>query len=93
MRSVYVHDEAVADLLDQLDYLIDHDAGRAAVELKATISHFVERLALYPEIGRPTGEPGLWECYIPGTRMIVWYMFSDAELDVVELWHTAQNRR
>ena len=30
---------------------------------------------------------------VPRTRLVVWYRFTDTELQVARIWHTAQDRQ
>jgi hypothetical protein len=29
---------------------------------------------------------------MPGTRLVVWYRFSDDELQIIRIWHATQDR-
>ena len=29
---------------------------------------------------------------MPGTRLVVWYRFTEEELQIIRLWHAAQDR-
>lgn len=85
---------AERDFLNQLGYLIDHGAAPAAKALENRLTKFIEHtLALHPRIGTQIAHRGLWECWVPRTRIVVWYRFTDTELQIVRLWHTAQNRQ
>jgi len=37
-------------------------------------------------------DPGVWESWVPRTRLVVWYTFDDAGLVVIAVWHASQNR-
>lgn len=92
MRIV-IAPSAKRDLLRQLGYLIEQDAAEAAVRLEARLSDFFEStLSRFPRIGTYLAHRGLWETWVPRTRFVIWYRFSDDELQIVRVWHTSQNR-
>ena len=81
------------DLVRQLQYLIDHDAPTAARRLEQRLISFVETmLAAHPQTGAFLAHRDLWETWIPGTRLVLWYRFSTDELQIVRVWHSAQDR-
>jgi plasmid stabilization system protein ParE len=85
--------EAERDLDKQLDYLIIQGAAQAARALEQRLTHFVEFvLARHPRTGAYLGHRELWESWVPGTRIVIWYRFTDDELQIVRLWHTGQDR-
>ena len=85
---------AERDLNRHIDYLIDQHAIVAAEQLNQRVAAFLSMtLSAYPRTGRLAKEPDLWESWIPGTKLIVWYEFTDEELNVVRFWHTAQQRQ
>lgn len=84
---------AADDLLAQLTYLVSKDAPTAARQLDARVTSFLETfLVRHPRAGKYVAKARLWETWIPGTRLILWYRFTDSELQVVRVWHAAQNR-
>ena len=79
---------------DQIDYLISRHALAAATALNARVHAFIrDTLCHHPGIGRHLTERGLWETWIPRTRIVVWYTFTEDELVIIALWHTAQDRK
>ena len=93
MRRVYFDVSASKELQRQIDYLIDANAAKAAARLESRVrSYLCNYLVDFPKTGRIVDEAGLWECWIPRTRLIVWYRFSDDELQIVHVWHTSQDR-
>jgi plasmid stabilization system protein ParE len=81
------------DLERQLTYLIDHNAAPAARRLEQRLVTFIERtLAAYPRAGTFVGHRNVWEIWIPGTRLVLWYRFTSDELQIVRVWHSAQDR-
>ncbi len=77
----------------QIDYLLGIGALQPAIDLDNRVNRFVvNTLGLFPRAGRYFADLDLWETWIPRTKMIVWYRFTDDELIVVDVWHTAQDR-
>ena len=94
MRTVQLTPEAERALGDQVDYLIANNAPIAADNLAVRVESFLTKtLATYPRTGRHITERDLWETWIPNTRLVAWYVFTDSELTVLAIWHTAQDRR
>lgn len=86
--------EAERTLGSQLDYLVARGANRAATHLAARIERFVSStLSAFPRTGRYIPERELWESWIPGTRIVAWYVFTDVELVVITFWHSARDRQ
>ncbi len=84
---------AAAKLEAQVDYLIDQGALRAALHLKQRVDDFViGHLSLYPEVGRRVSDKDFYEIWISKTRIILWYRFTEDALDVIDIWHTSQQR-
>lgn len=94
MRSLRFTPEAQARLAAQLDYLIERGAIGPAQQLKSRVHSFLNNTLLpYPATGRFLHARDLWESWIPGTRLVLWYVFDDAELVIITFWHTAQDRQ
>lgn len=92
MRRWLLDRQAEADLQDQLDYLIELGAVDAAERLSTRIKAFLrDFLSLHPATGLFLDHRGLWETWVPRTRLVLWYRFTDTELQVVRLWHVAQD--
>ncbi len=84
---------AADELNSQIDYLIANNAPRAAAHLKTRCDVFFESfLAAHPRTGKYIVERKIWETWIPGTRLVVWYRFSADELQIIRIWHSAQDR-
>ena len=93
MRQWRLDTEAEADLARQLDYLASHGAFGAADRLIDTMESFLtDQLCVRPR-RRSLQERDLWEVWIPGTKLVLWYRFNDAKLEVVRIWHTSQDRQ
>lgn len=93
MRSDRFAAQARQDLFDQIDYLIAQGAADAAAHLLARIESYVRSfLCVYPAAGRSIGHRGLWETWVPRTRLVVWYRFDDDNVEIVRVWHTARDR-
>lgn len=94
MRSVRIAPEAEVALAGQLEHLIARGAAGPAQALKTRVQVFLSAtLADYPRTGRFLVERNLWESWIPETRLVVWYTFTDDELTAISFWHTSQDRR
>lgn len=84
---------AAEDLERQLDYLISLKALGAAIRLEARVTAFLEQfLATHPRSGKHVAEASIWETWVPGTRLVIWYRFTTTEIQVLRIWHSAQNR-
>jgi len=93
MRRLVITDEAARQLNNQIDYLLDRDASMAARELCRRVSGFVANtLTTYPASSKYIAERDLWESWIPGTKLIVWYRFDPELLTVISFCHTSQDR-
>jgi len=92
MRRHKFDRQAVEDLNAQVDYLTSKDAFGAAERLQARVLQFVERLCDHPAMGRFLEHRGLWELWIPNTRLVLWYRYNDEHLEVVRVWHTSRDR-
>ena len=94
MRTWVLDRQAEADLQAQLDYLIERGAVSAAERLSARVKAFLrDHLTIYPATGIFLDHRNLWETWIPRTRLVVWYRFTDTELQVARIWHTARDRQ
>jgi plasmid stabilization system protein ParE len=90
---VVVAPRARRDLGNQLGYLADQGAPQAAARLERRLTSFIRQtLTRHPRIGRHVDHRELWEIWVPRTRIVLWYRFTGYELEVVRVWHTAQNR-
>lgn len=94
MRVVRFTAEAEQTLASQIDYLVSLDAPAAALNLINRVDAFLSRtLVAFPRTGRHISERDIWETWVPGTRLVAWYVFDDDTLTVLTFWHTAQDRR
>jgi plasmid stabilization system protein ParE len=94
MRRIIFTPEAEQTLDAQLDYFITHGAAKPAQALKVRVDAFVHGvLAGYPRTGRFISQRNLWETWIPATRLIVWYTFTEDELVLITFWHASQDRQ
>ena len=94
MRTWVLDRQAETDLQAQHDYLIEHGAVAAAERLSARIKAFLrDFLTVYPATGIFLDHRGLWEAWVPRTCLVVWYRFTDTELQIARIWHAAQDRQ
>jgi len=93
MRTYRFAPAARRDLQSQIDYLNDRYAFDAADRLVVRVESFIVKfLTNQPQSGVFLAHRELWECWIPRTRLVLWYRFTDTELEVARVWHTSQNR-
>lgn len=93
MRELRFSPEAETALNNQIDYLLEARAPRAAQALARRIQNFLATtIAAYPRTGRYLNDRDLWETWIPGTPIVAWYVFDDDQIAIVTFWHTAQDR-
>lgn len=80
---------ALDDRIAIFDY-ISEDSARAAIMIDERIEAEVERLARFPEIGRPGRIQGTRELVITGTPYIAAYSLSGARILILRILHGAQ---
>ncbi|MGQ0673231.1 MAG: hypothetical protein ACT4N2_10195 [Hyphomicrobium sp.] len=49
-------------------------------------------LCQFPFIGKRLPGRDVYECWIPRTRIVVWYKVGDDVIEIAMLWHTSQDR-
>jgi len=76
--------------LDGAHRFIANDNPTAAARVRAAIFAAVERLADYPDSGRPGRVDGTRECVIVGTPYIVAYAVLDDRLMILSVLHGAR---
>jgi plasmid stabilization system protein ParE len=92
--KVTLDPQAAAELELQIDYLLQHGAARAARKLAERCDAYFENvLAAHPRTGKEIREKEIWETWIPGTRLIVWYRLAHQEIQIIRVWHAAQDRQ
>jgi toxin ParE1/3/4 len=69
---------------------IARDNPDAAGRTAATIAETVERLAQWPNLGRPGRVPGTRELAIPGTPYVIPYRLRGARLEIIAVFHGRQ---
>lgn len=93
MRTYVLDLEAQANIQSQTDYLVAQGAYAAAEALVERLeTYLADFLCHYPATGNHIKERDLWEIWIPRTRLVLWYRFTDSEMQIVRIWHSAQNR-
>jgi plasmid stabilization system protein ParE len=93
MRRCKFSQSAAAALDNQINYLISVNAHQAARALESRVKTFLsETLCQFPFAGSYIAERDVYESWIPGTRMVVWYKVFDNEIVVAMVWHTSQSR-
>jgi toxin ParE1/3/4 len=82
--------EALNHLREAYDY-IQLDKPSAAARMADLIEAAAENLGLFPEMGRPSKRPRTRELLIPGTPFILVYRPSADALQILALYHGAQD--
>lgn len=73
------------------DY-IDGDNPIAARTVAQRIRQSVRQLEIFPQAGRPALRSGTREIVIAGLPYVVVYRLTGAEVQVIRVFHTKQNR-
>ena len=91
--KVVLSPEAANRLESQIAYLRDVGAEAAAERLRKRVMTFLSKhIAQFPRTGRWLDDRDLWEMWIPRTRIVLWYRIEREHIEIVTVWHTAQNR-
>lgn len=91
--NIVIAPRARRDLSIQFAYLVDQGAAAAARRLERRLTSFLTKtVARYPRAGTFIAHRDLWETWVPRTRLVVWYRFTSDELQIVRVWHAAQDR-
>ncbi len=94
MRSFRFSPAAVAALNSQIDYLISKHALQAARTLERRVrEHIVNTLCHFPYAGTHIPDRDVFESWVPGTRIVVWYTVAEDHITIAMIWHTAQDRQ
>lgn len=76
---------------EQLSYIALRNPT-AAEEIMAAIEEALDRILLFPRIGRVGRYPGTFECLIKKTPLIIVYEIHEEEvITVLNILHTAQD--
>lgn len=76
-----------------LTYVRDYiakDSPKAAQEVATRILEAVERLADYPNLGRPGRKPGTRELVVPHTPYVIPYRVRGERVEVIAVFHGSQ---
>jgi toxin ParE1/3/4 len=76
--------------LASLRAYISHDDPAAAAPIANLLVHAVERLAAFPNAGRPGRVPGTRELVVPGARYVVPYRVRGERLEIIGVFHGRQ---
>ena len=91
--KVVVSPKARQKLSSQIDYLIDRNSLQAAERLQDRVMDFLTGfLVRFPRTGRFIHKLSLWEIPVARTKLIIWYCISDEAIEIVDVWHGAQDR-
>ena len=93
MRAYRFAREAEAAFEHQIDYLISQHALAAARAFERRVrSYLRDTVCLFPYAGTHIAERAIYESWIPGTRLIIWYTVTDQYENVAMIWHASQAR-
>jgi toxin ParE1/3/4 len=81
---------ALLHLHEAYDY-IQLDKPSAAARMAERIEATAEHLRLFPQMGRPSKRPKTRELPVPGTPFVLVYRVSSDSLEILALYHGAQN--
>ena len=83
--------ELALDDLSEIQQFITQDNPFAARTLAARIVEAAESLTEFPDRGRPGDEPGTRE--LSNVRLyVIVYRVLETEVQILRVWHGAQNR-
>jgi addiction module RelE/StbE family toxin len=82
--------EALQHLHEAYDY-IQLDKPSAAARMAVLIETATQHLGLFPAMGRPSKRPATRELAIAGTPFILVYRVKNDVLEILALYHSAQN--
>ena len=80
---------AIGHLADLRAYIAQENPA-AAGRIAETILLAVERLAEFPNLGRPGRVTGTRELVIPGTAYVILYRLRGDHLEIIALFHGRQ---
>ena len=83
-------EEALQHLREAYDY-IQMDKPSAAARMADLIEAAASHLGLFPAMGRPSKWPGTRELAIAGTPFILVYRVKNNVLEILALYHGAQD--
>jgi toxin ParE1/3/4 len=81
---------ALQHLHEAYDY-IQMDKPSAAARMADLIEASTKQIGLFPAMGRPSKRPRTRELAIPGTPFIIVYRVGDTFVEILALYHGAQN--
>jgi addiction module RelE/StbE family toxin len=82
---------AVRQLAAIGSYIAERDP-KAAERIEARLREAVELVARFPAAGRPGRISGTRELVVPGTPYVVPYRVESGSVDILAIFHAAQNR-
>ncbi len=90
MKLVF-HAAALADLRNIHEYIAKDNPDIAAT-VTARIKSSLDRLTTFPQSGRTGTVPGTREIIVPNLPYIVVYEPATERIEIIAIFHTAQNR-
>jgi toxin ParE1/3/4 len=83
-------EEALQQLREAYDF-IQLDKPSAAARMADMIQSAANQLRFFPSMGRPSKRPKTRELAIPGTPFILVYRVQHEQVELLALYHGAQN--
>ena len=90
MIGIFWSTQALRDLNAAFDYIATSDRQKA-IDTDVLIRASVDRLTDFPHRGRPGRRAGTRELLISGVPYLVVYSVGTNRINVLHIWHTAQN--
>jgi addiction module RelE/StbE family toxin len=76
---------------EQISYIALRNTT-AAEEIKSSIEEMLDRILLFPRIGRAGCFPGTFECLVKKSPLIIVYeIYEEEYITVLNILHTAQD--
>ena len=88
MRIIWSR-RAIQHLTHVRDY-IARENPESAKDIAGRILEAVDRLATYPNLGRPGRKPGVRELVVPGTPYIIPYRIRGERVELIAVFHGRQ---
>ncbi len=83
--------QALADIVRITRY-IAHENPVAAIRIAQELLVAGDSLAVFPRRGRPAALPGLRELVAIRPYVIVYRLLAEDSVDILRIWHAAQDR-
>ena len=82
--------DATTDLQDYLDYILERNA-RAAARMAERVLAVEEIIRQWPESASFDRDAGVYERWIPGSRLKLLYVFEGDMVEIIAAFHTSRD--